>query len=314
MRQAILVGRQKFEFRDVPVPAPGPKDVLVRVRASGICASELHDWEEGPKTPYAPGHEVAGDVVAVGPEVRLFKPGDRVTGLFHAGFADYACIGEDRVAPIPETIPTESAYGEPLACLLSAARRTKVDLGDRVAVVGLGFMGLMMMQLMRLKGAGAILGIDLRPEAARRGLEYGCDRTMTPVEFALAGDDPALQKFDVVVEATGTQDGLSLATSLTREHGVLSILGYHQGGPREIDMKLWNFRALEVLNAHERRPDYRMDCMRRGLALVAAGRLDLVNTTSHRFPLERVGDAFEALASKPQGFIKAVVVAGPEGA
>lgn len=308
MRQAVLAGQQEFAFRDVPVPVPGPGEVLVRVRASGVCASELHDWEAGPATPYPPGHEVAGDVAAIGSGVTRFKPGDRVTGLFHHGFSEFAVTGEDRVVAIPETIPTESAHGEPLACLVSAARRTRVELGDRVAVVGLGFMGLMMMQLIRLKGAVEVVGFDLRPEAVRRGLDFGCDRAMTPGELAAAGADPTLEKFDVVVEATGQPDGLTLATSLTREHGILSILGYHQGGPRVVDMKLWNYRALDVLNAHERRVDYRMDCMRRGLALVAAGRLDLAKTTSHRFPLEQVNDAFAALASKPQGFVKAVVV------
>jgi threonine dehydrogenase-like Zn-dependent dehydrogenase len=308
MRQAVLVGRQEFAFRDVPVPVPGPGEVLVQVKASGVCASERHDWEKGPSEHYPPGHEVAGEVEAVGDGVNGFRPGDRVTGLFHHGFSEFAMIGADRVVAIPPSIPTESAYGEPLACLVSAARRTRVELGDRVAVVGLGFMGLMMMQLMRLKGAAEVVGFDLRAEAVRRGLEFGCDRAMTPAALAAASADPGLENFDVVVEATGEQDGLTLATGLTQEHGVLSILGYHQGGPRTVDMKLWNFRALEVLNAHERRIDYRMDCMRRGLALVAAGRLDLVKTTTHRFPLAQVNDAFAALSGKPPGFIKAVVV------
>lgn len=309
MRQAVLVGPRRFAFEEVPEPVPGDRDVLVKVRASGICASELHDWLDGPMTPYAPGHEVAGDVVAVGHGVTRFRPGDRVTGLFHAGFSDYACTDESRVAAIPDSIPTESAYGEPLACLLSAARRTKVDLGDRVAIVGLGFMGLMMLQLIRLKGPVEVLGLDLRPEAVQRGLHHGCDVAMTPAEWADMRPQP--DKFDVVIEVTGQQDGLSLATELTREHGVLSIVGYHQGGPRSVDMKLWNFRALEVLNAHERRNDYRMDCMRRGLALAGAGRIELPAMTSHRFPLDHVNDAFAVLADKPQGFVKAVVVEGP---
>jgi len=311
MKQAVLVGRQRFEFHDVPVPEPAAGEVLVKVRASGICASELHDWQDGPYQPWPIGHEVAGDVVAVGDGVEAFRPGDRVTGLFGKGFSDYACERADHVLHIPSPIATESAFGEPLACAVSAALRTKVELGDRVAIVGLGFMGLLMLQLLRLKGPVQILGLDLRKEAVFNGTRFGCDIAMTQAQLAASAADPALEQFDVVVDATGTQDGLSLATSLTREHGVLSILGYHQGGPREVDMKLWNYRALEVLNAHERRPDYKMESMRRGLALAAAGKVELAALTTHRFGLDQVGDAFAALAGKPPGFIKAVIVSNP---
>ncbi|HEV7717771.1 MAG TPA: alcohol dehydrogenase catalytic domain-containing protein [Arsenicitalea sp.] len=309
MKQAILVDRKKFEMRDVAIPTTGSDEVLVKVRASGVCASELHAWQDGEDAPVALGHEVAGDIVAVGSNVTGFKVGDRVTGLFGEGFADYAVEKADRVLHIPEAIPLESAFGEPLACAVSAARRTHVELGDRIAIVGLGFMGLLMLQLLQLKGPSEVLGIDLREEALQRGKHFGCDIALTPSQLP---HHAHLAQFDVVVEATGTQEGLSLATELVRQHGVLSILGYHQGGPREVDMKLWNFKAIEVLNAHERRADFRMDCMRRGLALAAAGKLDLQYLTTNSYGLDQVGDAFSDLASKPAGFIKAVLVSGPE--
>jgi threonine dehydrogenase-like Zn-dependent dehydrogenase len=311
MKQAILVDRRKFDMRDITIPAAGSGEVMVKVRASGICASELHAWADAEEVPLAMGHEVAGDVVAVGRDVTGFKVGDRVTGLFDEGFSDYAIANADRVLSVPPNIALESAFGEPLACAVSAARRTQVDLGDRIAIVGLGFMGLLMLQLLQLKGPAQVLGIDLREEALRNGKHFGCDTVLTPSQLA-ANPNPDFTKFDVVVEATGTQAGLSLATELVREHGVLSILGYHQGGPRQVDMKLWNYKAIDVLNAHERRVDYRMDCMRRGLALAAAGKLDLQYLTTNRYSLDEVGEAFTALAEKPPGFIKAVVIAGPD--
>ncbi len=286
------------------MPAIAADGVLVEVRASGICASELHGWDAGHGVPLRLGHEVAGVVTALGSNVTGLEVGSRVTGLFHDGFAEYAATTADRVIPIPDGIGFEAAFGEPLACAMSAARRTKVDLGDRVAVIGLGFMGLLMMQLLRLKGPAEIVGIDLREEARRNGLRLGCDRTVGRNEAADLG------LFDVVIEATGTQDGLALATDLARQHGVLSILGYHQEGPRSIDMQTWNFKALEVLNAHERRVDYRMDCMRRGLALAAGGKIDLKTLPTHTFTIEQLDAAFAALASKPTGFIKSVMVAG----
>jgi threonine dehydrogenase-like Zn-dependent dehydrogenase len=307
MKQSVLVRSRQSRLDDVERPAVAAGDVLVAVHASGICASELHTWLDGPTQPLALGHEVAGEVLEVGEGVRGFAPGDRVTGLFHEGFAEYAAANAAKVAAIPSGMSYEAALGEPLACAVSAARRTHVELGDRVAIVGLGFMGLLMAQLLRLKGPSEIVGIDLRPDARQNGLALACDQVFARDEIEGAGLPP----FDVVVEATGTQDGLTLAGLLAREHGVLSILGYHQGGPRSVDMRLWNYKALEVLNAHERRPDYRMDCMRRGLALAAAGRIDLARLPTHRFGLGEVDAAFTALLDKPAGFIKAIIVADP---
>ena len=95
---------------------------------------------------------------------------------------------------------------------------------------------------------------------------------------------------------------------LVREHGLLSILGYHQGGTREVDVQAWNWKAIDVVNAHVRRRDLLNDAIRRGLELTRLGRIRPGALVTHRFGLEGVGEAFEALAAKPAGFIKAVVV------
>jgi threonine dehydrogenase-like Zn-dependent dehydrogenase len=315
MKQAVLTGPQKFELREAELPLLGLGDVRVRIHTCGVCASELHAWQDGEGVPLTLGHEVAGEVIAIGEGAGPFRVGDRVTGLFHHGFAEEAVASADRVAAVPNGISMEHAFGEPLACAVSAAQRTKVELGDRIAIVGLGFMGLLMLQLVRLKGPAELVAIDIRDDALAAARRLGADMVVTPAAL-----DPdwkvtlpirqSRRGFDVIVEATGTQAGLTLAAELVREHGVLSILGYHQGGPRQVDMKLWNYKALEVLNAHERRVGYRMECMKRGLALAGAGELDLASLVTHRFPLDRVGDAFGALAAKPPGFIKSIVTVG----
>jgi threonine dehydrogenase-like Zn-dependent dehydrogenase len=312
MEKAILTGPRQFRVETAAAPRVAANHVMVKVLSSGICASELHTWQEGHGVPLALGHEVAGEVVEVGTGVSEFRVGDRVTGLFHEGFADFAIAAADRVAALPKGIEPLFGFGEPLACAVSAALRTRVEIGDRVAIVGLGFMGTLMMQLLRIKGPSQITGIDLRDDALANGLKLGVDIATKPEGIPAKDRAPKMGDtggFDVVVEATGTQSGLDLATELVRQHGVLSILGYHQGGPRSVNMQLWNYKAIEVLNAHERRPAFRMECMKRGLALAAAGRIDLASLVTHKFPLARVGDAFAALESKPRGFIKAVVVA-----
>jgi threonine dehydrogenase-like Zn-dependent dehydrogenase len=314
MKQAELVGPKAFRLKDVPNPKLGASDVLVKVRACGVCASELHAWEDGEGAPRMLGHEVAGEIVGLGDKVSGFGIGDRVTGLFHEGFADHAVTSFDRVVPIPKDMDFDHAFGEPLACAMSGALRTKVELGDRVILIGLGFMGLLMLQLIRLKGPAHIIGVDIRDDALAAGKRFGCDAVMKPGEVehlkATFADKESLAKggVEVVIEATGTQKGLTLAGELVKQHGVLSILGYHQGKSREVDMQLWNFKAFEMLNAHERRSDYRLECMRRGLALAAAGRIDLASLVTHTYPLDQVDAAFGALAAKPAGFIKSVVL------
>jgi threonine dehydrogenase-like Zn-dependent dehydrogenase len=275
----------------------------------------LHGWQ-GDSAPYprAYGHEVVGVVVEAGSAVQTLLPGMAVTGLFGKGFAQFACAPQKFVTPIPAGIPFEEALGEPLACVLSGARRVRIDLGDTVAVIGLGFMGLLTLQAIRLRGPARLIAIDPRPEALAMARRFGADETMTPeavpeilklTQWSQLGKGHGV---DVAIEASGTQAGLTLAGEMAHEHGLLSLVGWQQGGLRLVDMELWNWKALDVLNAHERRMDYLMDCMRRGLALIAHGSLDLGALVSHRFPLDSVDKAFRALQDKPAGFVKAVIV------
>ena len=315
MNQSVLVEPQHSQLEERPVPEMGPQDVLVRVRACGVCASELHGWHgDSGAYPREFGHEVAGEIVEVGREAGDLQPGVAVTGLFQRGFAEFACAPRARVTLIPQGIGYDIALGEPLSCIVSAARRTRVEYADRVAIVGLGFMGLLMLQAVRLKAPRRLIAVDPRPEALEKARWFGADETLTPEQV---GDELKLTRWsdldkgqgvDTAIEASGTQAGLTLAGQMVREHGMLSIVGYHQGGLRQVDMELWNWKALDVLNAHERRADYQMDCMRRGLALLAAGRLDTASLVTHRTALDRVDEAFRALYMKPAGFIKAVVI------
>jgi threonine dehydrogenase-like Zn-dependent dehydrogenase len=314
VKQSILFEPQHSRLEERPIPALGPDDVLVKVRACGVCASELHGWRgDGGSYPREFGHEVAGEVVEVGAGVHDVRPGARVTGLFHKGFAEYAMTSRALVTPIPERIGYDVVLGEPISCVISAARRTRVEHGDTVAIVGLGFMGLLTLQAIRLKGPARIIAVDLRPEVLQLAKRFGADETLAPDQV---GEELKLTRWadlgksmgvDTAIEASGTQAGLTLAGQMVHEHGMLSIVGYHQGGPRQVDMELWNWKALDVLNAHERRASYQMDCMRRGLALLAAGKLDTASLVTHRLGLPHVDEAFGALNSKVPGFIKAVI-------
>ena len=315
MKQSILVKPQQSILEDRPIPEPGEEDVVVQVKACGVCASELHGWKgDGENYPKEYGHEVSGDVVAVGSRVQGIMPGMRVTGLFGKGFAEFTRAPQKFVTPIPDGMPYEHALGEPLACILSGARRTNVELGDTVVLVGLGFMGLLMLQAVRLLVRPALspsISAQRRSKARR---QFGADETYTPdavpdqlvmAEWGRVGKGFGA---DVVFENSGTGSGLTLGLADRAERGILSIVGWHQGGSRQVDMEMWNWKGINVINAHERRMDYLMDCMRRGLSLVASGRMDTGSLVSHRFSLDNVDGAFLALVEKPAGFHKAVVL------
>lgn len=286
----------------------------MRVVRCGVCASELRPWLGDDKAyPRKLGHEVAGIVENVGSETCIIKPGTRVTGLFHEGFAEYAVANEDRVVELPSNLSWDDVLGEPLGCVISAVRRTPVTPGDTVAVIGVGFMGLLMLQMLRQTAPARLIAIDTRTEALERAREFGADETFhpgdVPPEMLLTEWEKRKEEtgLDVVVEASGTQGGLTLAGDMTRQHGVLSILGYHQGGMRSVDMALWNWKALIVINAHERREGFLMDCIRRGIALAAAGKLNVASLVTHRFPLHEVDVAFQQLHVKPSSFTKATI-------
>jgi threonine dehydrogenase-like Zn-dependent dehydrogenase len=260
------------------------------------------------------GHEPVGVVSAVGPGVTRFKPGDRVTGLLLLSYADHGIAREDSLLHIPDNLPFELALGEPLACMVNAQRRTRIELADRVALIGLGFMGLGLLQLLKLRGPREIIAIDPREEARSLALELGADTVYHPDEVPsdltlLSWEDwEKPLGVDVAIEASGTAPGLTLAGKLVKAHGLLSILGFHQGGLRQVDVEMWNWKAIDVVNAHVRRHADLMESMRIGLELIAANKFSFAPLVTHRFGLPELDQAFTALLEKPQGFVKSVVL------
>jgi threonine dehydrogenase-like Zn-dependent dehydrogenase len=305
-RIARLVAPRRFELASQTVGDPPPGAVRVKVVACGVCASELHAVEDTLESyPVTIGHEPVGIIEAVGDGVQGLTAGIRVTGGFGPSFAEHVIADQAHVVVVPDELPTEDAIGEPLGCVVEGRRRTPVTAGDRIALVGAGYMGLLMLQVLNVSGAGHTVVIDPREEARTAGLTFGATEAIDPIE---ASSSDREEGFDVVFEATGTQAGLDLATALVREHGVLSILGYHQGAPRSVDMQTWNWKAIDVINAHVRRRDYLNEAIRRGLELTRLGRIQPGKLVTHRFGLDGVGEAFEALASKPNGYIKSIVL------
>jgi len=298
-----LVAPEHGVVASTEVAEPGPDQVLMRVIANGVCASDLATWSAGPTAgPLELGHEPVGTVVATGAGVDL-AAGTFITGRITPSYASHVLADIRDVVAVPVGLDPQLAIGEPLGCVAEGFRRTPFHLADRVAVIGLGFMGLLMVQFVRWAATAAIIAVDVRDDAQASALRHGADMAYHPASLPA---ETVNSGFDVVVEATGSQAGLDLATALVRPHGVISILGYHQA-TRSVDMAAWNWKAIDVVNAHVRDRDLLRESTRRGLELVAANKIDLSGLITHRFTLDRVDDAFATLRAKPPGFVKAMI-------
>ena len=308
-RVSTVIGSRRSALSSRPIPDCGTGQVLIRVIVNGVCASDITEWQSDPLAdPILLGHEPVGEVVAVGPGVETCATGDLVTGQVDPSFSDFALADESDLVKVPPGLAPDAALGEPLGCIVEALRRTPRDVGDGIAVVGAGFMGLCLLQLLRHTPSSQVVAIDPRADARSHALRHGADTAADRAavgarDSSSAGAQPG---FDVVFEVSGSQPGLDLATELVRPQGTLSIIGYHQGR-RTVDMHAWNWKALDVVNAHVRDRARLRDSIKRGLDLAAAGRIDLASLITHRYPLSEVDAAFTALVEKPDGFIKAVI-------
>ncbi|WP_375430691.1 zinc-binding dehydrogenase [uncultured Friedmanniella sp.] len=318
MRIAELRGPRQFVVVDAEVPTPARDELLVRVRACGVCASELSPWTGTVQVDYPAriGHEVTGTVVGLGAEATDFAVGDRVgvwaTG---AGYAEYVTATQEHCRPMPASVPTDVGLLEPIACASNAVELADVRLGDRVLVIGAGFMGLLVEQLVALRGVSQLIVADSRSDALALARTLGAtdtvDVTQEPLEAAvhrLTGG----RGVDLTFEVTGAQGALDVMGDVTQMSGTLVLVGYHQGEPRQVPLAQWNWMAFRLVNAHFRDPAVIMRGMSTGMALLATGQLDLGPLVTHRFGLDAINDAFAAAVAKPAGFVKAVVVVDHE--
>lgn len=313
MKISRLIGPGTSEIVEADDPVPGDDQILVEVLACGVCTSDLGAWlgHDPAKPPVRLGHETVGRILATGRDAGRWQPGDVVTGLGGEGFATHAVLDANAVLPVPAGIEPAHALGEPVACLEEALSRTALRAGDRVAVAGLGFMGLGLVQLAARHAPGLLIGVD--PDPARRGraLALGCDLAFAPDEVperyrADTGRDGE-SRFDLVLEATGSTPGLATAGSLVRPFGTLCVVGYHHTGDAKMDMGLW-YKAVTVVNGFC--PDRRrtLAAMARSLELIAARRFAYAPLITHRFRLDGVDEAFRTMRAAGPGFVKGVIV------
>jgi threonine dehydrogenase-like Zn-dependent dehydrogenase len=315
MRAAVLTGPGEMRVEEVPLPQPGPGQVRVRLDGCGVCASNLGpwagpEWMRFPTEPGGLGHEGWGVVDALGSGVDGLSIGDRVAALFYNSYAEYDVGPADAVIRLPPSLTGKPFPGEPLGCAMNIFRRCAIEAGQTVAIIGIGFLGALLTRLASDAGA-QVIAISRRPFSLDLARRMGAAETIPMVDHQAiverVKDLTGGRMCERVVEAVGKQWPLDLAAELTGERGMLIVAGYHQDGPRQVNMQLWNWRGIDVINAHERDPAIYVRGVREAVDAVADGRLDPASLFTHSYPLEQLGEALNATRDRPDGFLKALV-------
>lgn len=342
MKAAVVHGANDIRLEEVPRPFPEPGDIVVRVRASGICATDIKTLlGQGlpKKLPTILGHEVAGEVSALGEGVKDFAAGDRVAvypiavcgecnyctnerhnlcrhefGLAHGidgGFAEFVRIPRQilnvgGVVKIPADIPFElAALAEPISCGLAALRVNRVNPGDTVAVVGAGPMGMIHLLLGKWRGANVII-IEQKPNRQEFAKKLGADavidpQTQDPIAAVkeLTNGDGA----DVVITSLSDPQVIENSLPLVKKGGVFNIFGGPPAGHRiSLDPRWIHYQEITITGSFASTPQD----FREALYLITSHEVDAGSLITDRFTLDKILDAVERARSLEM--IKGVVL------
>lgn len=324
MKANYFLGGGKFELRQDPIPALGPGDVLIKVAACGVCGTDVHIYhgDKGSAPVHPPvvlGHELSGTVVKTGPKVQKLQEGDRVsvdpncycgtcpycrsgkkqlcTSLYavgvnrNGGFAEYCAVPEAQCYVLSPSVPLKyGAMAEPLACCLHGIDRAGIRAGDTVCVIGGGAIGLMMVQLAKLRGASRVLLSE--PVAMRReiGLKLGADFAIDPFQEAISeaiNRRVGMPGTDVIIECAGSTASVRQAFEATKRGSTVLLFSvpkadtFHALALEEVYQKELNILG-SLINP---------DTHGRAVELINSGRIRLEEIITHTYPVERLEEA-----------------------
>jgi L-iditol 2-dehydrogenase len=312
-----------IELREWPEPVPGPGELVLRMSGCGLCGSDILKINAAAPGPAVLGHEVVGQVAAVGPGVRRFAPGDRLVVAHHVpcfdchycrrgspsmcrhfkrvnldpgGFAELVRVPAPNVAHAAFRLPAEmtdetASFTEPLACCLRAVKRTRVGAGDTALVVGLGSIGCLLAQLLALEGV-RVLASDLLED--RRALGRRLGARVVDTDAAL---DVALREAtegrgaDLVILTAGGAAVLPAAAARVRDGGTLHYFAGGAGDGLPLPLGTLYHRELTLTATYSSSPAE----LAEAFALLASGRVRLDGLISHRLPLGRLGEGVELM-------------------
>jgi len=341
MKALLLTEYKHLEVTDMPTPEVNPRDVLVRVKACGICGSDVHgyDGSSGRRIPpLVMGHEASGIVEAVGSDVEAITPGMRVTfdsmvscgrchfchrgemnlcdnrrvlgvscGEYrqHGAYAEYIAVPENIVYPLPDEVSFEqAAMIEPVSVAVHAANRTPVELGDSAVVVGTGMIGLLVVQTLRLAGCGTIIAVDLDDQKLELAQQLGADHGLNAKGCDIAAEVAKLtagRGADIAVEVVGATPTVQTALASVRKGGTLTLVG---NLAPQVDLPLQSVvtREITVLGSCASSGEYPA-CIN----LLARGAIRVEPLITARTALDETPAMFERLYSGESGLMKVIV-------
>jgi 2-desacetyl-2-hydroxyethyl bacteriochlorophyllide A dehydrogenase len=324
VKAAYYEAPHEVDVREAPEPEAGPNDVLIRVRACGICGTDQHIFEGdvGGPLPLIGGHELAGEVVDIGAGVEEIRPGQRVAvdpNLFcgacfyckrgqvnhclrwsaigvtrDGGFADYVVAPAGNVYPVGEMSYEVAAFIEPVSCVVYGLKRLEIPLGANALIYGAGPIGLLMLQLVRHGGVSEVAVVDLQEEKLELARRFGAGTV------AVAGPDAddiletaSPLGYDVVIDCTGVPAVVEHMFSHVRNNGKLLFFGVN---PTQARVPISPFdvyrKDLAIYGSFALRFTFGD-----ALALLESGAVDVGPLLSDRFPIEGFREALELAGS-----------------
>lgn len=341
MRSIQLVAPRTLEERSLPqIPDPGPGEVLVRIRAVGICGSDLHWYLEGgigshrTVYPQVLGHEPTGEIIAVGPGVEHRKPGERVTlepavhclrcepcragnyniclnsqflgsPGFHGALREYVILPEHNVLPLPANLSfEEGTIVEPLAVIVHVFQKIHLEVGATVAVIGSGPIGMLHAAVARASGASAVFCADTVPHRLELARKMGATCTINKQSESVVEvimDSTGGRGVDLVIDACAKPDSINESIGAARAGGTVALVGIASASQLPVDI---HAAMGKELNIQVIRRSNRND--ETAIELLSSGKVPTAMLT-HRMALEQTPAAFEHLANYTGGVGKVVI-------
>jgi L-iditol 2-dehydrogenase len=341
MKALLLTAPSQLELVDFPEPNPAADEVVVRIRACGICGSDIHGWDGSTgrrRTPLIMGHEASGEIVATGPQVKAWRPGDRVTfdstiscgtcrfcasGQInlcenrrvvspveykqHGAFAERLALPDRILYRLPDNLPFEqAAMVEPVSIAVHAVQRTKIAPGSTAVVIGSGMIGLLVIQALRWAGAAQVVAVDLadnRLELARR---LGATHTVNSGRADAAAEVAQITSglgADTAFEVVGFTPTVNLAIAVLKRGGTCVLVGNLSPQTQDFPLQAVVTKEITLLGSCASAGEYPL-C----LDLIARGVIDVRPMIETVAPLADGATWFERLSARDGGKYMKVIL------
>ncbi|MGI6368841.1 MAG: zinc-dependent alcohol dehydrogenase [Anaerolineae bacterium] len=312
----FYVAPNKVELREFEIGDPDLYQVQLELKATAICA-----WDQalykgilpaGTTYPFLHGHEGVGIIRKVGARVKGYKEGDLVTtmGDNAALWGHYANVGPAAISLLkPDVTDYEHWQAEPVSCVMNGVDWCRVQSGDRIAIIGTGFMGLLLVQGLVQTPAAEVIAIEPNPDRLALAAQFGATQTINPLteKGKAAMQALAERPVDIVVETAGTQVAFDQHYAILRKQGKLCIFAWHKDGKRMVDLGAWHMSGYEVGNASPSISPNFARIFARAVSLMEKGVYDLKPLVTHVSSPEDAPKLFEIAAHQSDGYIKGVV-------